>query len=346
VDDDCSIAARVFREGRIECYDPRDATTAAVGCPTGRNYLGEAYLSVPVIYAAPGGPARPIGVINLTDRLGEDAFTSGDRKLVAAIANQIGAAIENARLRERDVGQQRLRHELELAHDLQLKLLPAPSVLGAKADVAARCRPAESVGGDFYNLLRLSGDRVGVMIGDVSSHGFGAALIMALALAAAGVHAESAESPGEVLRRLEESLADELARTDMFLTLLYGVVDPAAGRLTYASAGHGYAYLAHGPTGTWRRLEATRPPVGLGTGGADVTVAWRKGEDILVLLTDGIVDADDGWTSRFGEQRVLGHVTRLHARPTREILEAIFTDLAAPPAAALPPTTAPPFCCV
>jgi sigma-B regulation protein RsbU (phosphoserine phosphatase) len=115
----------------------------------------------------------------------------------------------------------------------------------------------------------------------------------------------------------------------MFLTLLYGVVDPAAGRLTYASAGHGYAYLAHGPTGAWRRLEATRPPVGLGTGGADVTVPWRKGEDILVLLTDGIVDATDERGAHFGEHRVLGHVARLHARPTREILEAIFTDLAA-----------------
>jgi len=329
VDDDCSIAARVFREGRIQCFDPRDPTAGSLGCPAGRNYLGDAYLSVPVIYAAPGGPPRPIGVINLTDRLGEDAFTSGDRKLVAAIANQIGAAIENARLRERDVGQQRLRHELELAHDLQLKLLPATTVLGDKADVAARCRPAESVGGDFYNLLRLSGDRVGVMIGDVSSHGFGAALIMALALAAAGVHAESAASPGEVLRRLEESLADELARTDMFLTLLYGVVDPATGRLTYASAGHAFAYLVHGPAGAWRRLEATRPPLGLGAGSTDVTVPWHRGEDILVLLTDGIVDATDANGGRFGEQRVLGHVTRLHARPTREILDAIFTDLAA-----------------
>jgi sigma-B regulation protein RsbU (phosphoserine phosphatase) len=329
LDDPCSIAATVFREGRIQCFDPRDPTAASLGCPTGRNYLGEAYLSVPVIYAAPGGPPRPIGVINLTDRLGEDAFTSGDRKLVAAIANQIGAAIENARLRERDVGQQQLRHELELAHDLQLKLLPSPSVLGGKADVAARCRPAESVGGDFYNLLRLSGDRVGVMIGDVSSHGFGAALIMALALAAAGVHAESAESPGEVLRRLEESLADELARTDMFLTLLYAVIDPAAGRLTYSSAGHALAHLVHGPDGAGRRLDATRPPLGMGAGAADVTVPWRRESDVLVLLTDGVADAAGARGARFGESRVLGHVARLHAHPMREILEAIFTDLAA-----------------
>src|SRR5947199_10662594 len=147
------------------------------------------------MYAAPGGPPRAIGVINLTDRVGEDAFTAGDRKLVAAIANQIGAAIENARLVARDLGQERVRQELELAHDLQLKLLPSPLVVAARADVAARCRPAESVGGDFYNLLNLPEDRVGVIIGDVTSHGFGAALIMALVMAVSGIHAQSAATP-------------------------------------------------------------------------------------------------------------------------------------------------------
>src|SRR5206468_8455037 len=137
-------------------------------------------------------------------------------KLVAAIANQVGAAIENARLVARDLGEERMRQELELAHDLQLKLLPSPLVVAARADVAARCRQADSVGGDFYNLLNLHGDRIGVMIGDVTSHGFSAALIMALVMAASGIHAESAERPPEVLHRLEESLADELASTEMF----------------------------------------------------------------------------------------------------------------------------------
>src|SRR5438445_10980781 len=91
--------------------------------------------------------------------------------------SQIGAAIENARLVARDLGQERMRQELELAHDLQLKLLPSPLVVAARADVAARCRPAESVGGDFYNLLNLHGDRVGVMIGDVTGPRFGSAPI-------------------------------------------------------------------------------------------------------------------------------------------------------------------------
>ena len=194
-------------------------------------------------------------------------------------------------------------------------------------------RPRKALGQHFLADVRIL-DRIVAALDPAPGElvleiGPGPGTLTARLLAAAGVHAESAASPGEVLRRLEESLADELLRTDMFLTLLYGVVDPAQGRLTYASAGHAFAYLVHGPTGAWRRLEATRPPLALGAGSADVTVPWHKGEDILVLLTDGIVDATDLSGGRFGEQRVLGHVTRLHARPAREILDAIFTDLAA-----------------
>ena len=134
--------------------------------------------------------------MNLTDRIGGDRFTLDDRKLVGAVANQIGAAVENARLVERDLQQQRLQRELELAHDLQLKLLPSPSVLQGDAEVAARCLPADSVGGDFYTFSRLGKGRVGVMLGDVASHGFSAALVMALVMSAAGIHAATVDDAG------------------------------------------------------------------------------------------------------------------------------------------------------
>src|SRR2546422_4331743 len=117
VDDPSSVAARAFREGRIVSYDPTDPTTPNPGRPEGRQYKGKAFLSVPVLYGAPGQKSRPIGVINLTDRLGEDAFTAGGRKLVAAIANQIGAAIENARLVARGPRAEGVPPEVQLAHD-------------------------------------------------------------------------------------------------------------------------------------------------------------------------------------------------------------------------------------
>src|SRR5690606_32326797 len=137
LDDPDSIAARVFRDGRVVMYDPVAPSPSVPPPEPGKGYRGEAYLSVPICYAAPRTALRCVGVINLTDRIGGDRFTAGDRKLVTAIANQIGAAIENARLVQRDLQQQRLRRELELAHDLQLRLLPSPTVLHGAAQVAA-----------------------------------------------------------------------------------------------------------------------------------------------------------------------------------------------------------------
>lgn len=328
-DDPCSIAARVFREMRIVSYDPLDVQAANPGCPEGRNYRGKAFLSVPVLYAAPGARARAIGVINLTDREGEDSFTAGDRKLVVAIANQIGAAIENARLVAQDMAQEKLHHELELAHDLQLRLLPSPLVAAARGDVAARCRQAESVGGDFYNLMNLREGRIGVMIGDVTSKGFGAALIMALVMAASGIHAEAVDAPSDVLRRIELSLTEELERTEMFLTIFYAVVDPQGERITYANAGHPHAFLVSTDTGHATRLDATRPPLGVGTApGEDATRRLGRHEAVLCLFTDGLVEAPGVSGQRFGEERVLGHVARLKDRPAREILESVYADLA------------------
>jgi sigma-B regulation protein RsbU (phosphoserine phosphatase) len=328
VDDPVSVAAAVFRDGKTLSHDPNSAPRR--GSAPGRNYRGRAFLSVPVVYAAPGQTPRTIGVVNLTDRTGEDAFTTGDRKLVTAIANQIGAAIENARLVENDLRQERVRQELNLAHDLQLKLLPSPLVIAARADVAARCLAAESVGGDFYNLLLLRGERIGVMIGDVSSHGFGAALIMAQAMAAAGIHAEVADSPTDALQRLEESLSDELQRTEMFLTACYAVIDPAQDTVVFANAGHALAFLVDGESGAVERLPATRPPLGVGAGaGADLTRPWRHRRELLCLLTDGVTDAVGVRGERYGEERAVHHLVRMRARPAREILEAIFADLAA-----------------
>src|SRR5438445_7120436 len=314
---------------RTISYDPNDPRAPKPPSPSEPAYGGHAFLSGPVAYASPGRVPTPSGVINLTDRKGEDAFTAGDRKLVAAVANHIGAAIEHARLVEQDLSQQRVRRELGLAHDLQLKLLPSPAVIASKADVAARCRPAESVGGDFYNLLSLHGDRVGVMIGDVSSHGFSAALIMALAMAASGIHAETAESPHEALRRLEMSLSEELAETEMFLTLCYAVVDPAKGTLTSANAAHLHAYVVSTEDRTSKRLEATRPLLGLGGGGEERVDRWERGKAILCLFTDGLADAPGPSGERFGEQRVLSHVVNLRGRPAQHILEAVFTGIAA-----------------
>ena len=319
-----SISARVFRERRSIAYDPYADGDQNPGAPEGRTYVGRAFLSAPINYAAPGAPSRCVGVINFTDRIGNDAFTAAERRLVGAVASQIGAAIENARLVARDRQREQLNHELELAHDLQLKLLPNPSVLVPDARVAARCRPVDSVGGDFYTFARLGQGRVGVMIGDVSSHGYSAALVMALVMSAAGIHAAANRPPDETLIALLESLGPELLRTEMYFSAFYGVFVPEHGRLDYASAGHPYAWRV-AKNGTVERIEATSPPLGLGTGGSArmKTVAWAK-DDILVLWTDGLVDARNPAGEKWGEQRLLDVIVQHRKEPLEAIISTAF----------------------
>jgi sigma-B regulation protein RsbU (phosphoserine phosphatase) len=326
VDDDCSVAARVYREQRTVVYDPTSPGDSD-DCSRDRGYRGQAYLSVPICYGSPGSPLRCVGVINLTDRLGGDRFSLSDRKLVSAIANQIGAAVENARLVERDRTQQRLRHELELAHDLQLKLLPSPAVLQGDADVAARCFPADSVGGDFYTFTRLGRGRVGVMLGDVASHGFSAALVMALIMSAAGIHAAAAVTPDETLSALLDSLSSELGTTEMYFSVFYGVLDPLTGRLSYANAGHPYAFRIP-RFGDPERLEATAPPLGLAAAGSIQRrqVPWSIDHDLLVLWTDGLVEARNEAGVPFGEQRLLAEVCRRRTETPEAIVSGVLAE--------------------
>jgi phosphoserine phosphatase RsbU/P len=327
VDDECSVAARVYRDRRVVAYDPSQPDASLADCGEVRGYRGQAFLSVPICYGSPDSPLRCVGVINLTDRLGGDRFTLTDRKLVTAVANQIGAAVENARLVERDMTQQRLRHELELAHDLQLKLLPSPGVLQGDAEVAARCYPADSVGGDFYTFARLGRGRVGVMLGDVASHGFSAALVMALVMSAAGIHAAASVTPDETLSALLDSLGTELTSTEMYFSVFYGVLDPLTGRLSYANAGHPYAFRIP-RFGDPERLEATAPPLGLATAGSidRRQVPWSLDHDLLVLWTDGLVEARNAAGEAFGEERLLASVCARRTESPETIVRAVLDE--------------------
>lgn len=322
VDDPCSITAAVFREGRHVLLAPGEEYERE-DCKGGPRQRGS-FLSVPVNYTPPDGETRAVGVINLIGRETNEGFSAGDLKLLSAIATQIGAAVENNRLIAESLRQERLVRELELAHDLQLKLLPPLEQFRDYADVAARCVPAESVGGDFYHLFRLPNHRLGVLIGDVSSHGFGAALIMALTISAVAIHASEGDAPSQVLHRTHRAVIDELENTEMYLTLFYGVIDPAAGTLTYSNAGHGHAFRILG-NGEPQRLGATDPPFGIVDRDtyAETTAEWVSGEDVLFLFTDGLSDALDAGEIE-GERVLLEEATRMRRDPVEEICARLF----------------------
>lgn len=325
IDDTKSATAWVFRENQVLNVERTTSSGEGVRLEP-RPRLGDAFLSVPINYTPPGGDPRTVGVLTLVGRRSGVRFNAGDERLLAAVASQIGAALETQRLVEETLRQERLLRELELAHDLQLKLLPDPGAFEGPPQIAARCLPAESVGGDFYQIYRLPGDRLGVLIGDVSSHGFAAALIMALTLSAVGIYARATESPAEVLRYVHRALIRELETTEMYLSLFYGVLDRQGGLLSYANAGHPQAWRIDAE-GKLTRLAATGPP--LGTMPVEPygerLIRWSSGNDMLLLFTDGLSDAlADQRGSQSGEAALVEEVLATRQRELEEIVDHVF----------------------
>jgi phosphoserine phosphatase RsbU/P len=318
-----SATAWVFRERQALNLE-RGSVLSAMPRLEPRPHGREAFLSVPINYTPPNGSARTVGVITLVGRRGNVRFSAGDARLLSAIASQIGAALETQRLVQASLQQERVVRELELAHDLQLKLLPDSASFEAPPELAARCVPADSVGGDFYQVFRLSNDRIGLMIGDVSSHGFSAALIMALTMSAVGIYAQESGPPGEVLRRVRRALIKELESTEMYLTIFYGVIDPAAGQIIYANAGHPHAFHIS-TSGAAKRLGATDPPLGMvptETYG-EATAPWGGVGDMICLFTDGLSDAYQTRNGT-GEKALVQDIVKRRTKPLDEIVSHIF----------------------
>ena len=321
VEDEHSVSARVYRTRHSLIVDE-----GVMPCEAERPYRSASMLSVPIMWTTPDG-GIPLGVVNLSDRRTGTSWTAGDTKLVEAIATQIGTAIQNARLVRESLSQQRLANEMSMANDLQMKLLPSPSVVAPEAEVSALVVPAESVGGDFYHLFRLGPSRTGVMIGDVSSHGYRSALIMALAMSASAIHAQTTLDPAETMSALLASLRDELQSTEMFITVFYGIIDRGAGMLRYANMGHPHAFLVTSE-GEVHRLPALDPPLGMADHRPDgAGRPWRSRADLLLLFTDGMSDARDRLGVRLGEGPVLDIVVRNRHEPTETIRERVFEAL-------------------
>ena len=284
-----SVSALAFRENRTVRLEDVDELPAGLEGRLGPK--PDPWVAVPVSYTSPGGAMRTVGVLNLIgSRTGSVISDVGETRLLMTLARQIGSAIENLRLFEEILSREKLIGELKLAYDLQMKLLPDLSEFTEVADVAARCEPARPVGGDFYQLFKLSDGKIGAMLGDVTSHGFSASLIMALSMSVMGIYARETTSPGDLLRALHHALIQKLESTEMFMTIFYGVIDPVRERLCYANAGHAHAFRLHGSEAP-ERLVATSPPLGIAEYGGygESLIEWVPG-DVLCLFTDGLTN--------------------------------------------------------
>ena len=227
------------------------------------------------------------------------------------------------------VEKERLERELELAREIQQRMLPRIFPQLAGFDCAAASRPARQVGGDFYDAIPLASDRVGLVMADVSGKGMPAALFMALARSLMRAEAQRSVSPREALLGVHKLLM-EMSRTELFVTALYGVLDLSARTFRYARAGHERA-LYHSPRrDECRFLEGD----GMFLGMVDPVVLDELcldllPEDRIVLFSDGITDANSPDGQHFGRQRLVAAISESGEATAQGLSDGVFQRIAA-----------------
>ena len=206
------------------------------------------------------------------------------------------------------VEKERIEREMELAREIQQRLLPETFPQLPGFDCAAASRPARHVGGDFYDVIPLGGDRVGLVMADVSGKGMPAALFMALTRSLMRAEALRSGSPKEALLQVNRLLL-EISRAELFVTVLYGVLDVTARTFCYARAGHERA-LYHSPrSDECRFLEGDGMFLGMVEQVVleELCLDLNPGDRIL-LFSDGITDANSADGELFGRQRLAAAV--------------------------------------
>jgi len=237
---------------------------------------------------------------------------------------RLSRALQRARRRRARRAAQATREELRIAREIQQKLFPAaPCVEGF--DIGGASYPAALTGGDYFDFIPLPDGALGIVVGDVSGHGFGPALLMASTRAYLRGLAQTYVDPTEILTRANRVLADDTGG-EPYVTLLFARLDPRTGSLVYASAGHPTGYVASAAGAVKERLESTAIPLGLypdadfSSSGA---VALEPGDSVL-LLTDGILEARAPNGALFGEKRALDTLRVYRSDPARQLVDNLY----------------------
>jgi serine phosphatase RsbU (regulator of sigma subunit)/predicted ester cyclase len=219
-----------------------------------------------------------------------------------AASRGLSEILRTQRLEQEISERERIEQELRVARTIQQASLPkeVPTLQGWQ--ISPFYQPAREVGGDFYDFFELPNGRLGIVVGDATGKGVPAALVMASARSMLRAVAQNSESPGDVLRRVNDTLVTDIP-PNMFVTCFYAILDPNSGSLTYANAGHDLPYVHQGDSA--EELRARGMPLGLmpQMSYEEKEIVFEAGEAAL-LYSDGLVEAHDPKGEMFGFPRL------------------------------------------
>ncbi|MCE1189984.1 MAG: SpoIIE family protein phosphatase [Ignavibacteria bacterium] len=252
-------------------------------------------------------------------------FDDDDRNTLESFAHNAAIAFENSRLLQESIEKERLEKELDVARDMQRKLIPIELPKYSSLDIAAAFIPAFEVGGDYYDFFMLQNGQLGFIIADVSGKGISAAFIMAETRGIFETVSSVLSNPREVLIKVNEVLQRTLDRRH-FISAIYGVIDPVSGTGSLCRAGHPQILLVSQSA----VRELVPKGIGLGINYADkfpefleeMPFQLHDGE-AMVLFTDGITEAKNGDLEDFGIERLKSEVLKYTGKSSEIIVERI-----------------------
>ena len=277
---------------------------------------------------------RLLGIISLSGKRSEEPYSRADLQMLGAVASQTGMALENAELTEsvrRQIAQrERLDQELEIARDVQQRLFPQRLPIVSGLDFAGYCRPAEGVGGDYYDFIHLPDTSLGIAVGDVSGKGIAAALMMAsLQASLRGQTIKPCETLSEMIGHIN-GLMYEASAENRYATFFYAQYHPETRALRYVNAGHNAPMV-------WRQVDGKHEFLRLEDGGTVVglfpespfcegLMQLEKG-DVVIAFTDGISEAMNGADEEFEEERLMAALCKLRAVTAAEMISQILGEV-------------------
>ena len=271
---------------------------------------GSILLSVPL-----SARGDAFGIMLAKETMSSLAFQEKRMEIITGIAQQVSLAIQNEKYKQDLVETQRMEQELELARQSQTTFLPAELPRLYRWELDARWTPAREVGGDFYDIIQLDRDRIGLVIADVADKGMAAALYMTVTRTLIRAYSQNESSPGMVLEKVNSMLLPD-SQESMFVTAVYAILNKRSNKITYANAGHNLPLLI-------RENEVMKlKKGGISLGVLDNIHLVEHEEviqpgDILLMYTDGVTEAFNEQDEVFGDDR-LAEFARSHIDCTAE----------------------------
>jgi sigma-B regulation protein RsbU (phosphoserine phosphatase) len=267
-----------------------------------------------------------LGFISLGPKKSQEPYSASDTSLLRTVAAQTGMALENSRLSEAIASEmaqrELLSREIEIAREVQQRLFPQTMPEVPALQYAGHCRPARSVGGDYYDFLALTGGSLGIAIGDVSGKGIPAALLMASLQASVRGQSQTGGKDVAGLMANVNRLVFDASQSNRYATFFYAQFEPATRELVYTNGGHNPPVVLRGAAAM--TLDVGGTPVGLFREAQyeQAEIQLEPG-DLLLFFTDGISEAENGANDEWGEDALIATVRACDGAPPAEIITRI-----------------------